>query len=123
MDAVLRGDEAGEKGGAGGGADGIAAQGTGKADALGGHPVDVWRADVRVSVAAEGPGTLVVRQDEDEVHRLGGSDGGEKQAEEGKKQAHEAENACGEEAIANRRGLIFIKIKQLIRISINRALP
>jgi hypothetical protein len=66
---------------------------------------------------------LVVRQDEDEVHRLGGSDGGEKQAEEGKKQAHCTENARWEEAIASRRGLIFIKIKQLVRISINRALP
>jgi hypothetical protein len=72
MQAVLGGDESGEEGGAGGGADGIAAQRPGEADAFGGHTVEVRGADVRVAVAAEGPGTLVVGEDEDHVGGPGG---------------------------------------------------
>ena len=87
MDAVLGGDEAGEKGGAGGRADGIAAEGAGEADALGSHLVEVRCADVGIAVAAEGPGALIVGEDEDDIDRLcvgeGRCEKGQQQEEQG----------------------------------------
>lgn len=67
VDAVLAGDEASEEGGAGGRADGVAAEGASEANAVGGEAVDVGGADVFVAIAAKGPGALVIGQDKDDV--------------------------------------------------------
>ena len=67
MEAVLRRDQAGEEGGAGRGADGIAAHCPGEEHSLGSQPIDIRSPDVLVAVAAEGPGAVVVGQDEDDV--------------------------------------------------------
>src|SRR5689334_22940750 len=67
MHAVLRRNQAGQKRRPRRRADGVARQGPREADALGSQAVDVGRADVRIAVAAEGPGTLIVGEDEDEV--------------------------------------------------------
>lgn len=48
----------------------------GEADALCCEPVDVRRADVWVSVAAQRPGTLIIGQDEDEIGRARRGGGG-----------------------------------------------
>ena len=92
---MLGRDQAGEKGRPGGGADRVAAQCPREADTFGGHPVDVWGADVGIAVAAEGPRALVVGQDEDEVYRLGGSGGDQGEAEEGKERTHGVQTARG----------------------------
>ena len=76
VDAVLRRDEARQQGGPGGRADGVAGERPREADALGRQAVDVRRADIRVAVAAERPGALVVGQDEEEVRAARRAGGG-----------------------------------------------
>ena len=67
VDAVLARDEASEEGGAGGRADRVAAEGASEANAVGSEAIDIWGVDVFIAIAAKGPGTLVVGQDEDDV--------------------------------------------------------
>ena len=72
VDTVLRRHHARQERGSRRRTDRIAAERPREADALGGEPVDVRRADVRIAVATERPGALVVRENENDIRRAGG---------------------------------------------------
>ena len=65
--AVLGGHEARQEGCAAGGTDGVIAIGTIEPQALRRQPVNIRGANLFVAVAAEGPGAMVVGEDEDQV--------------------------------------------------------
>jgi len=84
--AVLAGHQAGEQAGARGRADGVVGQAAGEQHPFGGEPVGVRGLYVRVAVAAERPGAVVVGQDQ---HDVGARGLGPRQARAGQ---HHAQN-------------------------------
>src|SRR4051812_29656613 len=67
VDAVLRGEQAGEEGGPAGGADRVGAVGAGEAHPFLGQAVEVGGLDLPVPITPEGPGAVVIREDHHNV--------------------------------------------------------
>src|SRR4051812_26623293 len=65
--AVLRWNEPRKEGRPRGRAHRIAAQGVCKANPLGGEAIDVWRANVWITITSERPRALIIREDEYDV--------------------------------------------------------